>query len=311
MTICPLDTYEQAWFNYVPSLPGNALYEGIFALLLLTQLGLGFRYKTWGFSLGMVLGLILEVTGYIGRIELHYNPFKKSGFLVYLVPLTMGPAFLSAAIYLCLSRIVVLYGTRLSRFSPRTYTITFISCDIFSLVLQAIGGGMASTSNSQSSLHTGEHIMVAGLSFQVASLLLFIGLCTDFAFAVRRAGISNSANKIYNIFLFKAFLFALVIATIGIFIRSVFRVAELSKGFHGPLDNQEGTYMVLEGMMIIIASLSLTVFHPGLCFQGQWHAATFKVMGRKKDVGDKGAATGSTSEMDVMGKRAAVAEAEH
>lgn len=47
----------------------------------------------------MVLGLILEVTGYIGRLELHFNPFKKSGFLVYLVPLTMGPAFLSAAVY--------------------------------------------------------------------------------------------------------------------------------------------------------------------------------------------------------------------
>lgn len=47
----------------------------------------------------MVLGLILEVVGYIGRLELHFNPFKKSAFLMYLVPLTMGPAFLSAAVY--------------------------------------------------------------------------------------------------------------------------------------------------------------------------------------------------------------------
>lgn len=98
-TICPLSTYNQAWFSYLPSLPGNALYEALFFILLVLQLFLGIRYKTWGFLIGMVSGLILEVTGYIGRLELHFNPFKKSPFLVYLVPLTMGPAFLSAAVY--------------------------------------------------------------------------------------------------------------------------------------------------------------------------------------------------------------------
>ena len=100
----------------------------------------------------------------------------------YIICLTIGPAFFSAAIYLCLARIVVIYGETLSYFRPRTYTIVFIACDLISLILQAAGGGLANSSKTQ---NTGTHIMVAGLSFQVASLLLFIALASYFAWRAR------------------------------------------------------------------------------------------------------------------------------
>lgn len=96
----------------------------------------------------------------------------------YIICLTIGPAFFSAAIYLCLARIVVIYGENLSRVRPRTYTITFITCDLIALVLQATGGGFA---NSRDTSTMGTHIMIAGLAFQVASLLLFLLLASDFA----------------------------------------------------------------------------------------------------------------------------------
>lgn len=105
----------------------------------------------------------------------------------YLICLTIGPTFLSAALYLCLARIIVVYGTQLSRFQPRTYTVTFISCDFASLVLQSIGGGITSTAGDQSTSNAGVHIMVAGLAFQVFSLVLFMFLCLEFAWYVRDA----------------------------------------------------------------------------------------------------------------------------
>lgn len=70
---------------------------------------------------------------------------------------------------------------------------------------------------------------------------------------------------------------ALALATICIFVRSVFRVAELSAGFGGKLANDEVTYMILEGAMIVIASVTLTIMHPGIGFgkvaweEGDWH----------------------------------------
>ena len=68
---------------------------------------------------------------------------------------------------------------------------------------------------------------------------------------------------------------AVLISTIAILIRSCFRVAELSAGFHGALANNETTFMVLDGVMIIIAITVLTVLHPGVAFQGHWSAANF------------------------------------
>lgn len=62
----------------------------------------------------------------------------------------------------------------------------------------------------------------------------------------------------------------LSLATITIFIRSVFRVAELKGGFHSKLANDEVEFMVLEGAMIVLATSAMTVMHPGFCFGGLW-----------------------------------------
>ena len=105
----------------------------------------------------------------------------------YLICLTIGPAFLSASIYLALGRVVIAYGQNLSRFSPRKYTLTFISCDLVSLILQALGGAIASIANTKKSNDLGVHIMVAGLIFQVLSLALFMAFGMDFALHVRRS----------------------------------------------------------------------------------------------------------------------------
>ena len=52
-------------------------------------------------------------------------------------------------------------------------------------------------------------------------------------------------------------------------------MAELSGGFHGSLANSEVTFMVLEGTMVILAVILLTVCHPGFSFGGAWQQANF------------------------------------
>lgn len=281
-TICDLTL---AHFNYLPSLPGNALYAGVFSVYILVNLFLGIRHRTWGYMVAMVLGLIGEVIGYYARVMLHNNPFDPTGnnFIIYLVCLTIAPAFFSAAIYLCLGRIVVIYGEHLSRFLPRTYTVIFCACDFLSLVLQAAGGAITSNAKTVSASQTGINIMLAGLSFQVASLALFALLCSDFAFRLYRnpQAWSESYVDLYRSKRFSAFLCCLCLATLTIFVRSVFRVAELSGGFRGPLANNQISFMVLEGVMVVVATSCLTLLHPGICFQGNWSAANFSLQGRR------------------------------
>src|SRR4051812_21760887 len=97
-----------AHLTYRPTVWGNAIFVGVFSAVLLIQIFLGFLYKTWGFMFAMFLGISLEAVGYVTRIILHTNPFDKDTFILYLIFLTIAPAFLSAGIYLCLSRIVIL-----------------------------------------------------------------------------------------------------------------------------------------------------------------------------------------------------------
>lgn len=205
-----------------------------------------------------------------------------TGTSSYLVPLTIAPAFLSASIYLCLGRIITVHGVSLSRLSPKAYTITFITCDFVSLVLQAVGGAIASIADptDKATIDLGVHIMVAGLAFQVFSLALFMGLWGEFVVRMWRCeeGDKNVAfNGLRRSFVFRAFQISLFAATVLIFVRSVYRVAELESGFGGELANDQTLFMVFEGPMIIAASAALTVFHPGRSFMGRWAEANWSL----------------------------------
>lgn len=49
-------------------------------------------------------------------------------------------------------------------------------------------------------------------------------------------------------------------------VRSIFRLVELSQGWHGDLAKDEPAFLVLEGLMMILAVLALTILYPGFYF---------------------------------------------
>ena len=55
-----------------------------------------------------------------------------------------------------------------------------------------------------------------------------------------------------------------------IFVRCIYRVAELWDGFSGHLANDEATFMIFEGPMIILAVAAMTFFHPTRVFGDLW-----------------------------------------
>jgi hypothetical protein len=76
---------------------------------------------------------------------------------------------------------------------------------------------------------------------------------------------------------------ALGVATLLIYIRSVYRVAELSEGFTGSIANQEIPYMFFEPVMISVACICLLAWHPSFVFGDQWQAADYRVGKGDKD----------------------------
>ena len=155
-----------------------------------------------------------------------------------------------------------------------------MTCDFLSLLLQAVGGALAATQDDTNPSDTGVNIMIAGLAFQVVSLTIFIALSLEFAWRARKARESDLNFEFFNLrkrTMFRVLPYAIAMATITIYVRCVFRVAELQDGFGGELANNEGMFMAFEGPMIIIAVVVLTICHPGIAFgsASAWKAANW------------------------------------
>lgn len=149
---------------------------------------------------------------------------------------------------------VIYLGPQHSRFPPKLYYWLFIPCDVISLALQGAGGGMSSQSSGESKL--GVNIGLAGLSFQVFTLTLFIGLALDYAIRYARAQRHERNVKFLEIGTettklptsFKIFVAFLSLSTILILIRCIYRIDELSDGYSGPLIRNQGLFIALEGV---------------------------------------------------------------
>lgn len=121
----------------------------------------------------------------------------------------------------------------------------------------------------------GNNIMIAGLSFQVATMFIFILLALDFSLCTirrtRKLGAQNALDprhaRLRGSKPFQGFLIALSLATLLIFTRCVFRVAELSEGWTGKLMKNQGLFIGLEGVVVVLAVYLLNFFHPGFCFK--------------------------------------------
>lgn len=104
---CPV---EATFYGYLPSVPGNAAFAFIFAVCFFLQLWFGIRYKTKSYAIAVVLGCFVECVGkktpqyslqlhglttgcegYISRLMLHRNPWKRVPLSIQIVTLVIAP----------------------------------------------------------------------------------------------------------------------------------------------------------------------------------------------------------------------------
>ncbi|KAJ9609977.1 hypothetical protein H2200_006307 [Cladophialophora chaetospira] len=209
---------------------------------------------------------------------MHSNPWSGAGFKTQICCLVLAPSFLAAGIYVTLKHLVIYCGPENSRLKPRLYPWIFIGCDFGSIVLQAIGGGVASAAGDHGSkpglLKSGNGLIVAGIAFQVATMAVCGLSILDYYMRFQRAKKSKSQayteseyekrstvpNEARN---FRLFCFAIGVAFTTILIS----LPEMAGGWGNPLMRNENEFLVLDGMMIGIACVLMTAFHPGFFFE--------------------------------------------
>lgn len=266
---CPV---ENTIYGYYPSVGANAFFVGFFFMCGAMQLYAGIRYKTWTYLVAMFLACLDQGIGYIGRVMLHQNPWSSVGFQIQICCLILGPAFNSAAIYLVLKHVVLCFGPEYSHLKPKWYTWIFICGDLLSLVIQAIGGGMAATSmDNESRQEVGDHLMLAGIAFQVVTLTFFAVAAGTYLMRRRRAHqpLSSEAHLLVRKLSFQMFAVGVPVAFAAIFIRCVYRIVEMSGGWGNPIMQAEAPFIALDGrcaLAFLFSSFPFSSSFPSSCF---------------------------------------------
>ncbi|KAJ4232917.1 hypothetical protein NW757_013765 [Fusarium falciforme] len=178
-----------------------------------------------------------------------------------ITTLIIAPTFFTAGLYIILGALINRLGRHSSILGPKMYAVIFLSCDIIALVVQAVGGAMASTESNKinGDTKTGTNIMVAGIVFQMAAMTAFTVLVLDFLRRVflkksylesRKIGPANRTDlpKAYS-----WLILAILISLFMIFVRSIYRTIELLQGWDGYLITHEGYFIGLDAATMTIA----------------------------------------------------------
>lgn len=221
---CPV---EATTYGYYPALGTNSTLLAVFAVLLVSQLVMGYLTKVYAYSLTIAAGCLLETLGYAGRLIMNKNPWNQTGLRMQIVCLIIGPSFIAAGIYLTLKHFIRLNGPEFSRLKPQWYTWIFIGCDIGSILLQAAGGGLAGAAgDDMDMMGIGNNIIIAGIAFQVATMTTCGILTADYSIRrYRHRKTHPEATKTTGASSKKAMIFqaSVVFAYVTVLIRCIYR----------------------------------------------------------------------------------------
>ncbi|KAB8199279.1 RTA1 like protein [Aspergillus parasiticus SU-1] len=246
-------------YGYQPSLAAGIVFLVLFGLSMIVHT-IQFTWKRTWWCAVFSIGCLTEVLGWAGRTWSSECPYNMTAFLMQISTLIIAPTFFTAGIYVLLGRFIQILGRDSSILSPKMYLWIFCTCDVISLVIQAIGGGIASAETNKEDGDTapGTHIMVAGIVFQLFSITVFVACAADFVRRVlRRRLLQNMSGSFTPLFA------AMVFSVLCIYVRSIYRTIELSQGWSGYLITREKYFIALDGAMMVAAVGVFNIFHPG------------------------------------------------
>ncbi|TFB00553.1 Sphingoid long-chain base transporter RSB1 [Trichoderma ghanense] len=268
--LCPV---EATVLGYYPNLGSGIFFAIVFGILTVASLVLGVWKKTYTYAIGLSIGLLLEMLGYIGRIQLHYNPWNEGAFELQICAIILAPTFICVSIYLTLKHVAINLNPSASRIPPRWYPIIFLPADLSCLIVQAIGGGIAAAGGktNRKLQESGNRAIIAGVALQVVVLVAFGIMSVDYYVRVRKYMARPEAQgtdgwKLWHNAEFKKFRYAISVAFFVILIRCIYRIAEMAGGWGNKIMQDQVSFLVLDSTLIFIASFLLTFFHPGIYF---------------------------------------------
>ncbi|KAI6785029.1 uncharacterized protein J7T54_008123 [Emericellopsis cladophorae] len=226
----------------------------LFLIVHAAQVGI---YRCWWF-VTFPVGLVFEVVGYIARsLSAKKNPYNLLYFILNYFFIVTAPVFLAAGIYTILSALIPRLGRQYSFVPPKVVLWFFIASDVVATITQVAGAALIGVAQSnREDPTTANNILLGGLAYQVFSMGLYVLLTMSFLFRARsvipRRGLT-------------VFCIVFAIATVLIYLRTCFRLAETAEGLGGDLSSNEIYFACLEFAPVALAVLLYAIWFPGRC----------------------------------------------
>ncbi|OOO09400.1 RTA-like protein [Aspergillus oryzae] len=245
-------------YGYQPSLAAGIVFCVLFGTSMVAHTAQSFWSRKW-WCLLFAIGCLTEVLGWAARTWSAECPYQTDAFLMQISTLIIGPTFFTAGIYVLLGQLIALLGPESSILRPSWYLWIFCTCDIVSLVVQAVGGGMASSAASEVDGDTapGTNTMVAGIVFQMAAITAFAFCGIDFLVRCRRPQLRARFTPRMRLL-----VLATTFSVVCIYVRSIYRTIELLEGWSGYLITREWFFIGLDGIPMVLAVVVFNIFHP-------------------------------------------------
>ncbi|USW48415.1 Putative RTA-like protein [Septoria linicola] len=279
--LCPV---QASIYGYRPALGPNVLFAALHTILFVVHLFLGFRMKGYALPTWLTMGIGLQMVGWYARVALYQDVWNFDAMAASLAGLIISPSFVNAAISVTWKHIIIYCGEQHSKLiKAKWYPVVFIGTDFVSIFIQAIGAGMSSGASAGESVNTSllnvlEGILIAGVVFRLANMIICGAIIVAFAVEYRRHQKSRKSTDPESPFdevktvdsrasiRLKSFTGALTGAYVAIIARCAYRVPEMVEGWGGSLTQNETYLLVLDGTILAIAVICLTVGHPMFFF---------------------------------------------
>ncbi|CAD0049543.1 unnamed protein product [Aureobasidium pullulans] len=245
---------QRTAYGYVPSLAAGIVYCVLFGLSMFFHVFQAIKTRAlW--NLVFAIGCLTEVLGWAARSWSNECPYNANAFLMQICTLIIAPTFFTAGIYVILGRMIAIAGPGVSPIGPTWYLWIFCTVDVISLVIQAVGGGSAAVafnSTPPGNTKVGTNIMVAGIDFQLASVVIFSVLFFLFLY---RAAVKLSLPAFKNDKDMKLLVLVTSFSILLIIMRSIYLAMSL---------RQNDTSLALDGAPMAALVIAFNILHPGV-----------------------------------------------
>ncbi|KAI9843472.1 MAG: hypothetical protein M1837_006318 [Sclerophora amabilis] len=285
---------HQLWL-YTPSKALAIVFFILYFFTTTAHLLQLYRYRTF-FLIPLVIAATWETAGYMIRIVSASNHLEDiSLYSTSLSLIVLAPALVAAFDYMLLGRMLIRFvpEKKALRLPARKITYIFVTCDVFSFMVQLGGTGtLASVTENPELGKIAGYIVIAGLGIQLLAFGIFTVAAIRFHVkmqALERRDVATTMNAdrswVPLIWCLYGSCFCIILRKykpspstkdrhlnqfqnhasdlISIITGSVYRLAEFSQGFEGYLASHEVFFYTLEALPMLPPFMLFNIWHPG------------------------------------------------